>query len=305
MDAKDGRSTTPRWEIAKDKGSPLFKFRAFDPERDPDPDWQGYAASFLRNGLIYCASPWDFDDPWEGRPAFSIPDPARDPEHARLFIDAIHAESPDSPREEVESWANRIGFVEVARQMQDAHWRDNLANGVFSTAGNAVHPLLWSHYAYGHRGYCWVIDNTIPPFASAAKVDYCPNCPEINWARWKEQDILKLSFLTKAAYWAHQEEYRIILPKADAPDLFKVVPHDGKGNPPHGRFLRVERQAIIGVVFGGGMTKGHRREIVHAADKYLPSLEYSVAGIHRRKYKMEIRPMRTEELAELRETGGA
>lgn len=288
------------WETAAARTDPLFKFRVFDPVRDPDPEWQGYAASLLRDGLIYCASPHDLNDPWEGRPPFTIPDPQTDPEHARRFGDMLYETSQGGgSRDDLEDWLQRVGYAAAARELQDVHWRDNRGVGLFCMAGNPVHPLMWSYYALGHQGFCWIIDHQQRPFSAAAKVDYLPDCPTIDWARWKQLNLVKLALLTKAQFWQHEDEYRIIVPRVDAPEHFTIVPHNGNGQQPRGRFLRVDPESIVGVIFGAGMSLESRRVIAGLATQYRPQFEFNAAALHRRQYRMAIRLIEGEELTAL------
>lgn len=286
----------PHWEIAGSRSEPLFKFRSFNSERDLDPSWQGYAASVLRDGLIYYASPWDLNDPWEGRPPFVIPDPDIDSKQAEAFADMLHTESREVPREEFDCWLAERGFAQVAREMQDEHWRTNKNYGVFSLAGNATHPLMWSHYCDSHRGFCFVFDHTKHPFSSAAKVSYVSECPQIDWASWKQQDLVKLSLLTKADYWSHEDEYRMLLPSQDYPERFNTVPFSGQGVVPFGRYLQIDPACVIAIIFGAGASVEVRSKLVRLAVAYRPNLEFHVAGIHRREYRMMLRSLTTNEI---------
>jgi hypothetical protein len=291
--------------IARDKGSPLFKFRTFDQDCDPDPDCQGFAASLLRDGLIYCASCHEFDDPWEGRPAFAMPENADSESGQRLINTLATAECPP---EQVAVLVRKFGLETVARQLQDMHWKDNASFGVFSAAGNPTEPLLWSHYAAGHKGFCWILNNEIAPLAGAAEVDYCENLPEIDLATWKHGvDVTKLSFLTKAAYWTHQNEYRLLVPRSSAPGAekaFSFVPYNEKGKcgTPKGSYLRIDRRAILGVIFAARAAHPICGQIVRMADEYMPGLRYYAALLHRRKYEMNIRPLDAQEVGRLRKS---
>ena len=234
-----------------------------------------------------------------GPTPFAIPDPAVDPEHARSFCERLYESSGAESRVEFDTWLEGIGYAGAARRMQDMHWLDNRRVGLFCMAGNPAHPLMWSHYASGHRGFCWIIDHRRAPFIHAAKVDYLPDLPSIDWARWKEQNLVKLSLLTKASFWEHEDEYRIVLPRTEAPQHFTSVPHNGKGEAPIGRYLQVDPETIIGVIFGAGMKKEHRRAIAKLAAQYRSDFEFNAAGLHRRQYRMALRSIEGADLREL------
>lgn len=284
------------WVLAKDKDSPLFKFRTFDSDFDLDPDRQGSLASLIRDSVIYCASPWDFNDPWEGRTAFAVPEFDVSSEAALPFIKAFCDIQSSDQRHTAELWLRDVGFADAARRMQDEFWRDNLRFSIFSLAGNAANLLLWGHYARGHRGYCLIFDQRTEPFASAAKVTYQGEYPVIDWSQWQTLDTLRLSLLTKATAWSYEEEYRVVLPREGVVEPLQIVPHNGKGSPPRGRYLIVPRDALMGVIFGGGMSAEYRAQIVQLARKYDRDIQFFKAGIHRRKYEVAITELTADEI---------
>lgn len=288
-------TTGERKEVVRDtagnRDQPLYKFRTFDPVRDLDPECQGHAASLLRDGLIYCASPHDLNDPWEGRPAFSMPDPVGDPTGFAAFLEAFVDTLPEDKKAGAEAWIRADGSEQASRSLQREHWQNNRGIGVFSVAGNAIAPLLWSYYSAGHRGFCWILDNTRPPFAAAAKVEYQPDYPIIDWANWKTSDTVKASLLTKGSHWEHEDEYRILLPRTHAPEVFTIVPHNGRGPAPLGRYLKIDPSLVKGIIFGAGMRREECAALIQLAGKFGRTLDFHVASIGLRKYEVVIRPL--------------
>ena len=289
------------WRQAREKGSALYKFRYVNRERDFDPDWQGFAASVLRDSIAYFASPCDLNDPWEGRPHFLVPQCSFDADEARPYIESFVALQEQEKRNEAIEWLRNVGFEEATRVMQDHFYRSNRPFGVFSVAGNGVHPLLWSYYANGYRGYCWVIDQTLEPFATASQVTYQSACPSIDWSRWHEGDhaqLLKLSLLTKASYWSHEDEYRIVL-RREAWKETEIVPHNGRGPAPAGRYVRIPPRALVGVILGGGMSEEDMRDLLRIVERYRPDLSVFKQGIHRRHYEICIEQLTPSERARM------
>lgn len=281
--------------LAGNKGSPLFKFRPFREDVDLDPERQGYAASLLRDNLVYCAAPLDLNDPWEARPAFRIPEDSE----VEVFIQEFCALQPERQRQEAAEWVRSKGVEYVCRAMQDSHWHDNRSRSVFSAAGNPLHPLLWSYYADGHKGLCWIFDEKIAPLANAIGVHYEPEAPQITFAEWQKQDMLRLSFLTKADFWKHEDEYRLMLPAGDYPDRFTVVPHNGAGKAPNGRYLKLPANALVGVIFGSGLRKPQRAAIARLCVKFGRNIAMYKAGMQRRRYEMAVVPLAEAEIEAL------
>jgi hypothetical protein len=285
QEGKEGGATEP-WERAENLEGPVYKFRSFDAARDSNPDYQGGAASLLRDNLIYCASPWDMNDLWEGRPSFRVPTGLPDSPEVRAFAKVFGDSLPESDRAGGERWLREHGIEAACRLMQDSHYRDNKDVGIYSVSASVELPLQWSYYANGHRGYAWVFDNKSRPFSVAAKVYYEKECPTINWATWRRDNVLKASFLTKADHWLHEQEYRVILPRTSAPHLFDVVPYAGPGTAPMGRYLRIPPGALLGVVFGVGAPRSIAGSIVKMAREYGRSLQFYKCGIHRDKFEV-------------------
>ena len=276
----------------------LYKFRRFDEVRDIDPDCQGYAASLLRDLLIYCASPWDLNDPWEARPAFLVPNYDIDSEHAKPYINSLRRIQRPDQETAAEKWIREVGWEAATRRMQVELHRSNSKFGIFSLAGNPIHELLWSYYGDGQRGYCWIVNREVEPFGSAAKVIYQSDRPELDWSRWDELNHLKLSFLMKSDKWTHEDEYRVVLPP-NAPAHLTVVPHNGNGPPLLGRYLKIPTDALIGVIFGGAMDPARRGHIIRLARKYGRDIGFFETGIHGRKYEIIIREVSAQEIASL------
>jgi hypothetical protein len=266
---------------AENLDGPLFKFRSFDSERDPYAERQGGMASLLRDNLIYCPSPWELNDPWEGRPWFTPPDNHAD---SRRFMDACHELrkelEPDSSQ-----WSDYSGIEGGCRLMQDLHHRKNKGLGIYSVCASITHPLQWSYYANGHRGYAWAFDNKLLPFASAEEVSYQSGFPEVISARW--ENSIRDSLLTKADHWKHEEEYRIILPEEPLSGAFDVVPYQGPPEQaPLGRYLRLPPKALLGVVFGANISHKHAGTILRLVREFGRDIEVRKCGTHRSKYEV-------------------
>jgi hypothetical protein len=103
----------------------LYKFRRFDDVRDINPECQGYAASVLRDSLIYGASPWDMNDPWEARPAFLVPDCDIKSEHAMPYINSLRKIRLPEWQAAAEDWLREVGWGSATRRMQAELHRSN------------------------------------------------------------------------------------------------------------------------------------------------------------------------------------
>jgi hypothetical protein len=145
------------------------------------------------------------------------------------------------------------------------------------------------------------MNRVVEPFASAAKVVYQSDRPELDWSRWDELDHLKLSFLMKSDKWPHEDEYRIVVPPA-APAHLTFIPHNGSGPPPPGRYLKIPADALIGVIFGGAMDPARWGQIVRLVRQYSRNIGFFETGIHGRRYEIFIREVSAHEVSKLERT---
>ncbi len=82
--------------------------------------------------------------------------------------------------------------------------------GLFCLSETAEDPLLWAHYADGHRGACVEFDQQSGLFLAAQQVIYTAQAPVINRLVDGANEILEKSLLTKGTAWAYQREWRVI-----------------------------------------------------------------------------------------------
>lgn len=67
-----------------------------------------------------------------------------------------------------------------------------------------------------------------------------------------------------------------------------LVPHNGSGPAPLGRYLRIPDESLLGVIFGAGMSSRDRRRLASLAQKHGRALQFFKTGIHRRRYELDL-----------------
>ena len=105
-------------------------------------------------------------------------------------------------------------------------------NSIFLIGCLATDPknrLMWSHYADSHRGFCIEYDfNSLKDEVLPFPIIYSENRPLVPWkaaidhtSESNEQAIkdLTLGLLTKDQAWEYENEWRVLLPAANPPDL--------------------------------------------------------------------------------------
>ena len=82
---------------------------------------------------------------------------------------------------------------------------------------------MWSHYAAKHTGVCLIFDTSSDFFAETFPVSYQTDYPSVNFLQLlrevepekglneaAQRRFTELFYLTKAAHWAHEREWRLI-----------------------------------------------------------------------------------------------
>jgi Protein of unknown function (DUF2971) len=83
--------------------------------------------------------------------------------------------------------------------------------GLFCLSETSTDPLLWAHYADGHRGgACVEFDADAGFFLAAQQVNYTDQAAVINRVIDGPKEILEKSMLTKGSAWAYEQEWRVL-----------------------------------------------------------------------------------------------
>jgi hypothetical protein len=181
----------------------LFKFMGLKGER------LSWLEGILLRGEFYFSFPDELNDPFEWRPRFVLPvgDPALHEIKYRKWL-----------KSKGHSWKQfkkrRRSLSEIA-EMVTRHWRspdgERRQVQMFCMASVRAHPLLWAHYADGHRGVCVHLDKHYVPFGAAQKVDYSDVHLSIPmFDRPDEDEVFRRLALLKGLEWEYEAEYRVV-----------------------------------------------------------------------------------------------
>lgn len=182
----------------------LFHYQRYDVD---------HLGKVIQERLIRFARPSEFNDPWDCKPLFHVPedeagvralvaymyqasvnrtphfDPAERTARAEYYI-----RHPADLRKDMSA-----GSAEMWAQM-DKRYR------LYCLSTKPDSPLMWAHYADNHRGVCLEFNVRTSDFCSATQVSYSANYP-----RYSLDDDTDLSpFYSKSADWACEEEYRLV-----------------------------------------------------------------------------------------------
>jgi hypothetical protein len=120
-------------------------------------------------------------------------------------------------------------------------------------------PLLWSHYADGHKGICLEIENSPRPQSKllSERVEYSNMRPTvtidetiaIKRGNKKGRDALRSAYFKKSYDWQKEAEYRIVARGSTSQNAYPVLRF------PEGAYFRQSKLKINSVYFGSACTE--------------------------------------------------
>lgn len=184
----------------------LYKFTSLEGDR------LKWFEGMVVRGEFYFSHPYQLNDPFECRPRFissEITDPGLVETRLRTYL-----EHQGLSCDEIKTLSRRP-LEEAARLMREEYRRvpdgEQRNMQVFCMTTTRDHPLLWAHYANGHRGACVHLDPRYIPFAAALEVHYEAEYPVIPILdELPEDEVYRRVLFVKGLDWKYEGEYRVI-----------------------------------------------------------------------------------------------
>ena len=159
---------TPPYRTAFDNGvDRLYHYQKFNPE---------HLENTLVRGLVRFARPSSFNDPWDCKPVFSIPQDKNEREAMVRYMAAASAKRGTTldPDERVCRVQELITNPQELRRLMDKlapemHKQMDERYRVYCLTRRPASPLMWAHYADHHRGICLEINVRQPIFVPQFK----------------------------------------------------------------------------------------------------------------------------------------
>ena len=176
-----------------------------------------YTLGSLMNRTLWLAKPDTFNDPFDC--AITL-------DRTRFKESIFHAVAVALERSK-ESGMSRQSLEGVFQGDKEAFekLRSNLLSltremGICCFSARSTHVLMWSHYADHHKGFCVEYDSGPGTDLRelAHQVRYSNTLPSLsleNFAPSRREDALDTMWLTKAAYWKYEKEWRVMMPKGN------------------------------------------------------------------------------------------
>lgn len=173
------------------------------------PERRKWFCEILVENKIYFRNRDELNDPAELRPASELK--GNDDEmraYVRGLVGRFRPHLPPAARvletERLLRNFRRNGFDPSIFDAELGRW------GIVSLTESPAEPLMWSHYANGHRGIALVFDANSGLFATAQRVQYQEAPPIINRLHDDGDTLLTKAVLTKSSEWRYEHEWRVL-----------------------------------------------------------------------------------------------
>jgi hypothetical protein len=158
-----------------------------------------------------------FNDPWDCKPSFHVPD---DPAELRKLVEFMRrsSEKHDPSLTAAQRATISENYLKHPTRLRDDMARNNARSWalldeqyrIYCLSTKADSQLMWAHYGDNHRGVCLEFNARLLDFGQAIEVNYSAAYP-----RYSLADDDGLSPLhTKSADWSYEQEYRVIAQEA-------------------------------------------------------------------------------------------
>lgn len=179
----------------------------------------------LRDRVLWCSAPIDFNDPFDC--AAAVPSRVSASEWIAYHLskgdpDAVAAAPMLADgADAVERMT--AGFHDSTQDALQRQIRENLTTrGVVCLSATNTDILMWSHYANGHRGMCLEFRSSVDPIRRADQVQYQDSAPELNPLKLVRGEIgpealADIMMLRKFSSWRYEQEWRVLAARGREP----------------------------------------------------------------------------------------
>ena len=224
---------------------------------------------------LYFPSPSQFNDPFDCRMRYStdctkndfckfVKDSSKVTEFIRLW-------HPEVEFEEAISLAYPKRDLLVTDAFRVEHAKLIEATGVFCLTIHNDDPLMWSHYAASHTGFCLEFSTTTEPlFQHARSVEYSVHCPVFECFNSDPTQIVQRAIFRKSPHWKYEDEWRVIGTKL-ARSTFQFLPG-----------------TLSGVILGSRIDSQRAKELNELCALLDPAPTIYVARLRDQEYAIDV-----------------
>jgi hypothetical protein len=220
----------------------------------PVNDTQFVLRQVIVESRIWFADPTHFNDPFECRPAITLPTPAQVNAFERRIGKKYRKRSADDHEyaDRVQAMRRRVTSPAFVRASLTEHLQ---RIGVLCLVDSHSNTLMWSHYADNHKGVCLEFDSTAGvtrPFGFSSNVCYQaarPGMIPTELHDYGSFDWTATFIRSKSTHWEYEREWRCL--RQEGPGLLRFDPSLLTGVYLGVRINEADARSVI------GMTRWH------------------------------------------------
>jgi len=257
----------------------LFRYQRYN---------KNHLIDLLENKRIKLSRPDKFNDPWDCRPHFRVPETISGIKDAIDWFETSHRKQKPEVSEEVRAQLVR-GLYAVPSRLGSAfeQLNDQLYKAiceqyrVYCMSEAPDQALMWAHYADSHTGLCLEFDITVPPFGPnnyMSKIAYRDEYPAYNVSSPGYEPLI-----VKAKDWSYEKEWRLIAEERKYAMSEKTVKTDND-------FCSISDGSLKSVIIGALAPSSDVTEITAIITSKAPHVAIRRATISMDRYKISIDP---------------
>lgn len=235
---------------------------------------RGRTLDIVERSRLWAAAPRSFNDPFDCVPFADFEGSIK--EVRRFWKSWLVSKMPNMKRDDRRRFIRhavqerRLKTNKFERSVQAAI--DGLLDelGVISLSVKPDSVLMWSHYADSHAGICLRFSTDNYFFATAQPVSYQKARPAVRLYRSRPEEDVSQALLSKADYWAYEEEWRVVIHPPGKPGL-----------------QQFPAAALDGIILGANCTPDDRKA-VEACVKARPGIELLEAKFDPTSYRLNL-----------------
>jgi hypothetical protein len=141
--------------------------------------------------------------------------------------------------------------------------------GILSLSEIDNHPLMWAHYADGHKGFCIEYQRTPEnDFQHCQPIRYSETYPKVDLFNTDFKEVCDLALFTKSKHWKYEREWRRVINEPSVTETYK-------------------NGFVTGIIFGAKMESQHKGAIARALEGK-PKVNYYQARLKEHSYDLYI-----------------
>ncbi|WP_394192600.1 DUF2971 domain-containing protein [Pseudoalteromonas atlantica] len=261
----------------------------------------------LASGHIRFTQPADFNDPFEFQPVISSVASKEELDKAMdEDLKTIVQEELQKLPSEIRTQISPAQLEAVTRKLYEQHWpslktklkemgsettrvfvdKANTLIGVLSLTEKNDNLLMWSHYAYSHKGFCIGFDKNSPFFnRKRSEVDEFYHLRKVSYSKMRPSKLVsQLSgvelFLIKSKAWEYEQEWRMCAVLEDSEKTISTT-----SLPIH--LFQFPNSALKEIILGACIEKNVKEHILSVVRKNYPHITIKQAKISNEEYGLE------------------